>query len=159
VMAVSAESFVVAPDGTETVTGDIPIGLRATGGASGWNTAMDLGQGVAPDQVASITYTRSFSTQVFAILLLALAVIVALCAIVAGVLVGTNRRRIEATMLSWVAALLFALRNYMPNSPPIGAAIDIYVFLWVIVVAVAALILFVYGWSMQNRAALADVRG
>ncbi|MDP1878679.1 MAG: DUF4436 family protein [Actinomycetota bacterium] len=161
-MAISAESFVVADDGTETVTGSVPIGLLADGGVSGWNTAMDLGSGLAPDQLATVTYDRSFSTQVFAMLLLVLSIIIALCAIVAGVLVGTNRRRVEATMLSWVAALLFALpllRNYMPGSPPVGAAIDVYVYLWVIVVAVAALILFVYGWSMQGRAALRDVRG
>lgn len=161
-MAISAESFVVADDGTETVTGSVPIGLLADGGVSGWNTAMELTSGLAPEPLASVTYTRSFSTQFFAVLLLVLSIIIALRAIVAGVLVGTNRRRVEATMLSWVAALLFALpllRNYMPGSPSVGAAIDIYVYLWVIVVAVVALILFVYGWSVQGRAALEDVRG
>ena len=56
----------------------------------------------------------------------------------------TRRRAAEVGLLSWTAALLFALpllRTYMPNSPPIGASIDVYVYLWVMVAAVAAAVL------------------
>ena len=93
----------------------------------------------------------------FAVLLLSLSIAVALMSIIVGVLVSTNRRRMEATMLSWGAALLFALpllRNYLPNAPPIGASIDIYVYLWVIAAAVAGLLMQVVAWARQQRADL-----
>ena len=60
-------------------------------------------------------------------------------------------------MLSWAAALLFALpllRNYLPNAPPVGASIDIYVYLWVIVAAVTGLVMLVVAWIRQKRAEL-----
>ena len=55
------------------------------------------------------------------------------------------------------AALLFALpllRNYLPNAPPVGASIDIYVYLWVIVAAVTGLVMLVVAWIRQKRAEL-----
>jgi hypothetical protein len=69
----------------------------------------------------------------------------------------TNRRRIEVALLAWTASLLFALpllRTYLPNAPPIGAAIDIYVYLWVMVLAVIAAVLVVIAWVAQTGAKL-----
>ncbi len=66
----------------------------------------------------------------------------------------TRRRTVEATLLSWSAALLFALpalRHFMPQEPPIGAAIDIYVFLWVMVAAVGAAVLVILAWVERDR--------
>ena len=60
-------------------------------------------------------------------------------------------------LLSWAAAVLFALpllRTYFPNSPPVGASVDIYVYLWVIVAAVIAAALVVVAWVRQNGATL-----
>ena len=55
--------------------------------------------------------------------------------------------------MSWTAALLFALpalRTFMPNSPPIGAAIDIYVYLWVMAGAIAAAVIMIVSWVRQS---------
>jgi hypothetical protein len=107
--------------------------------------------------LSTITFSRAFSTQVFALLILCLVVVLSVLALIVGLLVQTNRRRAEATLMSWAAALLFALpllRNYMPNAPPIGAAIDVYVYLWVIVMAVLALVLIVLAWIRQRGAEL-----
>ena len=55
--------------------------------------------------------------------------------------------------MSWTAALLFALpalRTFMPNSPPIGAAIDIYVYLWVMAGAIAAAVVMIVSWVRQS---------
>ena len=71
----------------------------------------------------------------------------------------TRRRIVEATLLSWAAALVFALpalRNFMPNAPPIGAAIDVYVFLWVMVAAVSAAALVIIAWIERDRPTRGD---
>jgi len=50
-------------------------------------------------------------------------------------------------------SLLFALpllRSYLPNSPPIGAAIDIYIYLWVIIMAMLAAVLIIIATIMQR---------
>ena len=65
----------------------------------------------------------------------------------------SNRRKAEVALLSWSAALLFALpllRTYLPGAPPIGAAIDIYIYLWVIVIAVISAMLSVIAWVRQT---------
>ena len=46
------------------------------------------------------------------------------------------------------------LRNYFPNGPPVGASIDIFVYLWVIVMAVIAATLNVIAWMNQTRDSL-----
>ena len=46
------------------------------------------------------------------------------------------------------------LRNYFPNGPPVGASIDIFVYLWVIVMAVITARLNVIVWMNQTGGAL-----
>jgi hypothetical protein len=85
--------------------------------------------------------------------------LLAVIALWVALLVMTNRRRVEAALLGWTASLLFALpllRTYLPNSPPVGAAIDVYLYLWVIVAAVAASVIVVLAWVTQTRKVLRD---
>jgi hypothetical protein len=154
---ISAETYTGNADGSVTAGTRVPIALQAEGGVSGWTTTANLPMGFEDYAVGSFTFTRAFSTQVFAVLLVTLFMIVALTALVVGILVVSNRRRMEVTLLSWCAALLFALpvlRNNLPNAPPIGATIDIFVFLWAIVMTAMALVLLVVGWVRQKRAEL-----
>jgi hypothetical protein len=153
----SAETYTQSSDGSIKAGERVPIALQAEGGVSGWNSVADLPTGFDQSAAATFTFSRAFSTQVFAVLLVTLFVVVALSALVVSVLVVSNRRRIEVTLLSWCAALLFALpvlRNNLPNAPPIGATIDIFVFLWAIVMTAVALVLLVIGWIRQKRAEL-----
>jgi len=141
VILVFMDAYEVADDGSITSTADLPLALSATGSVSGWNTAATFSEAADGEHASTLDFTRAFSTQAFAILILVMSVILAGLALTAGVLMKTRRRIVEATLLSWSAALVFALpalRNFMPNAPPIGAAIDIYVFLWVMVAAVSA---------------------
>jgi hypothetical protein len=156
-MSFSADTYTKASDGSFQSTGPIAIGLQTTGGVSGWDTSGTLGTGLSEFQTIEYTFRRAISTQLFAIELLALAIILSSFALVVGILTFTNRRKAEVGLMSWTAALLFALpllRNYFPNSPPVGAAIDIYVYLWVIVMAVIAATLNVIAWMNQTRDAL-----
>ena len=133
------------------------VGLQAAGGVNGWDSSLTLPTALMDGPLASLEFSRAFSTQVFAVVLLAMVIVLAAFALFVSLLVLTRRRRMEAALLGWSAALLFALpllRTYLPNSPPIGAAIDVFIYLWVIVAAVLACVFLLCAWIGQSRDAL-----
>lgn len=155
--AISADTFTRGAAGVIESTGSIPVGLVGTGGVNGWNTTMELPPSMGTQVFGVLTFSRVFSTKIFALLLILMAAALAILAFFAAALVITNRRNIEVALLAWTASLLFALpllRTYLPNAPPIGAAIDIYVYLWVMVLAVIAAVLVVLAWIFQSAAKL-----
>ncbi len=159
VIKVFMDSYQVEDDGSITSTGELPVALSAAGSVSGWNTSAVFTTDSEGEHVATFDFSRAFSTQAFAILILVMSVVLAGLALTAGVLMKTRRRIVEATLLSWAAALVFALpalRNFMPNAPPIGAAIDVYVFLWVMVAAVSAAALVIIAWIERDRPTRGD---
>lgn len=149
---ISAETYVKNKDGTFTTKDPIYVYATAQGGVNGWGTVVDIEE-TAVDASMTITFDRAFSTQVFALMLLALAVMLAASTLVVAFLVSTSRRKAEIGLMSWTAALLFALpalRTFMPNAPPIGASIDMYVYLWVMAGAIAAAIIMIVSWMRQS---------
>jgi hypothetical protein len=135
----------------------IPVTVTTRGAVNGWESNFVVEYTAAPDAVVSVTYERAFSTKLFALVLVALALIVSLIALVISLLVFSNRRKIEIALLAWSGSLIFALpilRTYLPGAPPIGAAIDIYVFLWSIVMSFVAVFFIVAAWISQKGAEL-----
>lgn len=160
-LMISADTYTKNSDGSLTSNGDILVVLQGAGGVNGWDTVMTLDSAGVSFASVEFVFQRAFSTQAFAILILTLAVLLVVFALVVAILIFTRRRHIEAALLGWTASLLFALpllRNYMPNGPPVGAAIDIFVYLWVIVMAIVAAVLVVAGWIGQKRDDLVVVR-
>ena len=154
---ISAETYGKASDGSLASTGALYVGLQGTGGINGWDAGMELEPAMVDGALATFSLNRAFSTQVFALLILGMVAVLAVFALCVSLLVVTNRRRVEGALLGWTASLLFALpllRTYMPNSPPVGAAIDAYLYLWVIVAAVAACVIVVVAWMRQARRVL-----
>lgn len=150
--SLSADTFEKGADGTPQSVAPVYVTVAANGGVSGWAASVDV-QELPGSSAVALAFDRAFSTQVFALLLLALAVMLATATLVVGFLVASQRRRAEIGLMSWTAALLFALpalRTFMPNSPPIGAAIDIYVYLWVMAGAIAAAIIMIVSWVRQS---------
>lgn len=151
---VTGDTYTKGADGIVQSVAPVSVGLQGVGGVNGWDTTFDFSQSFSPSALGSVSFQRAFSTQAFAILILLLATVLTTLALAVGVLIFTRRRRIEAALLAWTASLLFALpllRNYMPNSPPVGAALDIYIYLWLIAMAVTAAVLVILGWMGQNR--------
>jgi hypothetical protein len=147
------DTYTKNADGSFTSTDLVFTSIKAFGGVNGWNSEI-VGSVHPGSSEADFAFTRSFSNQVFALLLLVLAVLLAISALAAGLLTISNSRRTEVSLLSWTAALLFALptlRNFMPNGPPVGASIDIYIYLWVIVGAIVGALLCVLAWVRQTR--------
>jgi len=154
---VKAESTKRESGGGVTVIDSIPVGTMAAGGISGWDIAMTMPTSMADGAQVSMTLHRAFSTKLFAIVLLITMTALALLALFISLLVSSGRRLMEVSLLSWLGALLFALpllRNSLPNSPPIGASIDILVFLWVLLAAMTAMLLAAITWTRAKKAEL-----
>lgn len=155
-VAVAVETFERGAGGVNETTGQLASSLVIEGSVSGWDINADLTD-LQGFPLATLTLKRAFSNQAFAIVLILMAISVVVLALITSLMTVTNRREFEAALLTWNGAILFALpllRTYLPGSPPIGAAIDIYLYLWTFVVAVGSLVLMVVAWSEQRKADL-----
>lgn len=135
----------------------IPVTVEAKGAINGWDSVISVENTAAPAALVGVEFERAFSTKLFAIVLISLAFIIALLALIISLLVFSNRRKIEVALLAWTGSLLFALpilRTYLPGAPPIGAAIDIYVFLWAVVMAFLSVFFVAGSWVTQKGAEL-----
>lgn len=154
---VQAESVTRESGGGWTINGPIPVGTSGGGGLSGWDVSMDLPTSMENGAQGQMTVVRAFSTKLFAIVLLITMTALAAVALFIALLVSSGRRRMEVALLGWLGSLLFALpllRNSLPNAPPIGASIDILLFLWVLLAAMAAMILSAITWTRAKKAEL-----
>lgn len=133
----------------------VPVSIEAASGLAGWSMKVTKPDSLGPNDVPSATFTlsRPFVTKAYAGIVLFLFILIALVAVFVAIAVGGMRRRIEPALLGWGAALLFAvpaLRNAMPGAPPIGAWIDVLVFLWVIVLVIIAYLVVVATWIRKS---------
>lgn len=148
--AVSADVMARQTDGSFTVVGTAPIGIAGTGGIPGWDLTMSIPTGLSTEVArGEINLNRAFSTQLFSILILLAVTILSLIALFLASLVASRRLPIDSVLLPWMAGLLFALpilRNSMPNAPPIGIALDVYVFFWVLLISVVSASMIAIAW-------------
>ncbi len=130
-------------------TEPVPTYLVGDGRVPGWNVSaveQDFDDGF---RGVVFTAVRSGSTVAFGIVLLTLMVAMPVLVLTVTITVYRGRRKVEATMLSWIGAMLFAtipLRNFLPGNPPIGSWVDYLIVLWVIAGLVAGLVVFVAAW-------------
>ncbi len=154
---VNADFYDRQTGGVEETKGAIPIEITSVGAINGWDSALNVSTTGGPGVILVAEFSRAFSTKLFALVLLALAATVSLFALFISTLVLSNRRKVETALLAWTGSLLFALpilRSYFPGAPPIGAAVDIYVFLWAIVMAFIAVFFVAIAWVGQRGAEL-----
>ncbi len=93
--------------------------------------------------------SRAGLTLAFAFVVFGLMLTMAALAIMVAFSVAYRRRKIEATMASWFAAMLFALiplRAFLPGAPPLGVWMDVLVFFWVELALLAAMAIFIGSW-------------
>jgi len=97
----------------------------------------------------SLRAWRSGSTVAFGIVLLCLMIAMPCLVLFVAINAYRGRRKTEPTLMSWMAAMLFAtipLRTFLPGSPPIGSWIDYLIVLWVVVGLIAGLVIYVSAW-------------
>ena len=105
-------------------------------------------------QQVALTYVFSRSLTVIFLALMAMTSLslVVWSAVSVAMHVALNGRKVEFSMLIWMAALLFvipAVRNSLPGSPPLGAFVDIALFFWLHILGVGALLTVVSKWKKQ----------
>lgn len=128
----------------------IPVLMCGTVHVPGWvfgsSPIDEADEGVAAFTVET---RRSAATVAFGIVLVGLMIVLPVLGITVAITVLRGRRKVEATLTSWMAAMLFAivpLRTYLPGSPPIGSWVDYTIVLWVVAGLVASLIIYVIAW-------------
>ncbi|WP_375385364.1 DUF4436 family protein [uncultured Microbacterium sp.] len=102
-----------------------------------------------PVPAVQITATRSTATIAFGVVILALMVVMPVLSLTVAILAFRGRRKVEATLMSWMAAMLFAtipLRTFLPGAPPIGSWVDFLIVLWVLAALVIGLVIYVAAW-------------
>lgn len=148
-------AYVETDDGPQALR----TGAEAAGRVPGWNiqtrevdvaaeAEFDDGRRY-PVPAIEITATRSGSTIAFGAVLLGLMIVMPVLVLSVAITVYRGRRRVEASFMSWMGAMLFAtipLRTFLPGSPPIGSWIDFLIVLWVIVGLIGGLAIYVAAW-------------
>lgn len=133
----------------------VPIGyLGPSDGAQGWAEEWNF-VAEADYLYLDLTVKRAGGVLAFVLVILILIIVVAVLALLVAAVVWGQRRRIEATMSSWLAALLFALiplRINLPGAPPIGSWMDITVFFWVELALLVAMSGFITAWLTYSKA-------
>ncbi|MEY2990292.1 MAG: hypothetical protein RLZZ163_1208 [Actinomycetota bacterium] len=158
-VGILTETFKRGAGGVNETTGQLTSTLAFQGAIGGWDFSSDTYVGGDASPFADITLTRAFSSKAFAFVLLAMAASVAVLVLIVALLSFTYRRRFEVALLTWNGAVLFSLpllRTYLPGNPPIGAAIDIYLYLWLFVISVTSIVLLIIAWSEQKKAELLE---
>lgn len=99
--------------------------------------------------MVDLDMARAGLTLAFAFVVFGLMLAMMWLAISVAMAVAYRKRRIEATMASWLGAMLFALvplRAFLPGAPPLGAWMDVLVFFWVELGLLAAMVIFIGSW-------------
>ncbi|WP_291043812.1 DUF4436 family protein [Herbiconiux sp.] len=157
--AVGVLAYVTDENGEKQV---IPTEVKWEGFLTGWDftVAEDYDNPVGtvdtadgrgdPVPAISIQANRSLSTIAFGVVLLGLLVVMPALVLFVAIRAFTGRRKVEATLTSWMGAMLFAtvpLRTFLPGSPPIGSWIDYLIVLWVVVGLITGLVVYVLAWN------------
>lgn len=124
--------------------GAVPHGIRAK--------LTDI-KGQGTDDDISIEVRRSGSVIFLAALSTISLLVVAIAALSVAWQVAEQGRKIDFSMMTWVAAFMFvipAVRSSLPGAPPVGALIDFILFFWLQVLAAVATTTLVVIWMKQR---------
>ncbi len=124
--------------------GTTPHGIKAT--------LTDI-KGMGSDDDISLEVRRSGSVIFLAALSTICLLVVAIAALSVAWQVAEQGRKIDFSMMTWVAAFMFvipAVRNSLPGAPPVGALIDFVLFFWLQVLAALATTTLVVIWMKQK---------
>lgn len=152
----TAEFTVVTTEGSLTDGRSVPTRICGAAYVPGWEVAATQVEGDEtlvidgePVEKIQLTASRSPATIAFGIVILALMVTLPVLGLTVSIRLLRGRRKTEATLMSWIAAMLFAtipLRGFLPGSPPIGSWVDYLVVLWVVAGLVASLVIAALAW-------------
>jgi hypothetical protein len=161
----TSDLFVRAED---AATGQqIPVLLEADQGIYNWNTDLVLPvnptvarvPGLNGEGLVIMKMKRSNTLIIFLGLIGVLVAAVTGVALYLALMIFTFRRVPNLTMLAWMTTALFSflvLRNSLPGAPPLGAAIDVFLFFWAILGLMSAMLMVAIAWSREQKAVLLE---
>jgi hypothetical protein len=116
---------------------------------AGWKVQVVRVNNTNPLAPYEVQLQRSASTMIFAIVILCIFVAIAAVGLFVAIQTTRDPRRFQSPMVTWYAAMLFAvvpLRNALPGSPAFGSWIDLTIVLWVLVALVVSMLLYIAAW-------------
>lgn len=131
----------------------VPARVEFEGSIDGWSISRTEG-GPSPDSFGGgdsvqVTLKRALGSLTFDIGICLVLMTLPALAIFTTYQVVTGRKEFQMPLLTWFAAMLFAivpLRNILPGAPPPGAWVDQALVLWVIVALVTSMVVYVRYW-------------
>jgi hypothetical protein len=148
--------WIRASEGRDPIGGIAkPVRLTTWEDIAGWSVTISRSDLAAKETGLGLMVTahRPHTQIFFALLLYAAMVLIAGSALTIGGMVFLGARKIEATLLGALAAMVFsvpALRNVLPGAPPLGVGADDVVFLWTQLAVILGLTLFVATWARRG---------
>ena len=136
---------------------EVPLDLTVWEGVAAWAVRVDASERRLRRNEVELNFDirRPRPLVFFAFIIYAIMIMIAVAAVVIGGMVFTGRRKIEATLVSALAGMTFALpavRTIMPSAPPIGVRADVIVLLWTELAVAFGLGCFVYAWARRGPA-------
>lgn len=117
------------------------------------------GESTAGYTFLDVTESRSRSTLILALMMMAIMWALALTVAAASRSLVKERRGLTFPALGWMAATLFALaafRNAAPGSPPVGAVFDYAAYLWAELIVALCLVVVTATGIRNEKAATAS---
>ena len=160
-----AEIFVRAK---ETASGQpVPVYLTGDQGIYNWVTKIELPinptvsrvPGLEGEGLIFMDVKRSTTLQVFLGLIAVMVIAVTAMAVYLAGMIFTFRRVANAALLAWMTTALFSfliLRTALPGAPPLGAAIDVFLFFWAILGLMASVVMVAIAWNRGQKALLLE---
>jgi hypothetical protein len=143
----------------------LPIHVTAWEGVLGFDVrAKSIATQRSDELQLQFAVSRTGAASFFGLAIYAAMLVMMVCALIIGSLVFIGIRQIEATLVSALGAIIFALpavRNALPGAPPLGVRADILIFFWAELGAIIALCLFITGAPGRTAVSIyrsADIR-
>ncbi|MCI0545697.1 MAG: DUF4436 domain-containing protein [Candidatus Rokubacteria bacterium] len=141
--------------GTLANAPSLPVAVTVWQGALGFHVhAREIARVSAGDLHLGFDARRPGALRFFAFAVYGAMVLLAVSSLAIGSLVFLGRRRLEATLMGALGAIIFALpalRNALPGTPPFGVRADMLVFLWAELASVIGFALFVVAWARSGE--------
>ena len=133
---------------------EIPLGVDFVGSVPGFKIEAAKAKESTNDLVGiDITVARAATTKFFSLFVMVMMWGLTIAVLLLTLSVVLRGRKVEVSMFSFTAALLFAfstVRNAQPGTPPVGTYSDFISFFWAEVIIALCLVALVFTWVLRK---------
>jgi hypothetical protein len=141
-------------EATEKDDDEIPIGVDFAGSIPGFRIEAAKSKESVNDYVGiNMTVARASTTKFFSLFVMVMMWGLTIAVLLLTLSVVLRGRKVEVSMFSFTAALLFAfstVRNAQPGTPPVGTYSDFISFFWAEVIIALCLVTLVFTWVLRK---------